>query len=93
MGQIKVNFDVLAEQERTLGVLASRVQNRNLELTFNRSEGAYVAEMQEQARILKQLGADLAVLISSTQAAVQRTRTAFQDADNTVAAAFGCAGN
>ena len=90
MGQIKVNFDVLADAEKRLSALAAGLANRQLELTFSKSEGLYVEKMQERARLLKQIGADLQTLVTSTLSAVEKTRTEFQSADDTVAAAFGC---
>lgn len=93
MGQITVNFDVLADSEKRLSALAAGLANRQLELTFSKSQGLYVEKMQERVKLLRQIGAALETLVTRTLSAVEKTRTEFQSADDTVAAAFGCMEN
>ncbi len=88
MAKIVVDFDKLADAEKKLSVLEAKVANRSLSVNFTNSEGDYTRAIQNQAGMLREMGAELASLIGRTQRAIEKIRLSFKEADESIADAF-----
>lgn len=78
---IKFNYDKVEDSAADLRALAGNMKDRQLKLSFSKSRGEAVTEMQSLAKELRDFGAALSELAESTAAAMDDSARQFHLAE------------